>query len=68
MSTSEHLKYLGDGLSLTVAIGTLVQILPALAALMTVIWTAIRIYETETVQRLVGRRKDPAAGAGDGKR
>jgi hypothetical protein len=28
------------------------------AALLTVVWTAIRIYETKTVQRLIGRAGD----------
>jgi hypothetical protein len=30
--------------------GTLMSWLPAIAALFTIIWTAIRIYETKTIQ------------------
>jgi hypothetical protein len=30
--------------------GTLMSWLPSIAALFTIIWTAIRIYETKTVQ------------------
>lgn len=49
----EHLKQIGDVLSLGTVIATLAAWLPPVAALLTVIWTAIRIYETATVQRLV---------------
>lgn len=51
----EGAKQVMDGLSIATAIGTLVNILPALAALVTIIWTAIRIYETSTVQKLIAR-------------
>ncbi|MFN8758699.1 MAG: hypothetical protein ACK5XA_07820 [Tagaea sp.] len=40
------------------ALGTVFDMLPAIAALFTIVWTGIRIYETDTVQRLVGRKKD----------
>jgi hypothetical protein len=39
-----------DGVSIATVIGTLSQFLPPLAALFTIIWTLIRIYETKTVQ------------------
>ncbi|MGE0723189.1 MAG: hypothetical protein AB7O45_02375 [Alphaproteobacteria bacterium] len=51
-------KTAGDAVSFGVVVGTLLDILPAIAALLTIIWTAIRIYETATVQRLL-RRKRP---------
>lgn len=51
----EHAKSLGDVVSVSVAVGTLVQILPSIAAALTIIWTAIRIYETETVRGIVAR-------------
>ena len=38
-------------------LGTFAGFMPAIAALFTIIWTAIRIYETETVQGWLGRRK-----------
>jgi hypothetical protein len=47
---SEGSKHVLDGLSLVTVLGTLVDILPAVAAAFTIIWTAIRIYETDTVQ------------------
>jgi hypothetical protein len=52
---SENAKYIGDSISVITVVGTLTHYLPAIAALLTIIWTGIRIYETDTVQRLVGR-------------
>jgi hypothetical protein len=52
----ETAKYAIDALSVLTVLGTIVDILPAVAAVFTIIWTAIRIYETETVQRLFGRK------------
>lgn len=48
----------GDIVSVSVVIATLAQILPSIAALFTVIWTAIRIYETATVQGWLGKKPD----------
>ncbi len=57
----EHLtdatKHLIDTASIATAVGTLMQLLPAIAALFTIIWTTIRIYETKTVQKLLGKHK-----------
>ena len=47
---AELLKSAVDGASILTVIGTLSEFLPPLAALFTIIWTAIRIYETKTVQ------------------
>jgi hypothetical protein len=41
----ELVKQVGDGLSVVTAIGTLVQLLPSVAALFTIIWTGMRIAE-----------------------
>lgn len=46
----EHTKHLIDGVSVATVMGTLMSWLPAIAALFTIVWTAIRIYETKTVQ------------------
>lgn len=54
---SESVKHIGDAVSAFIAVGALVNMLPSIAALMTIIWTAIRIYETKTVQRWLGRIK-----------
>lgn len=55
---SEGTKATADVLSVTTAVATIAGLLPAVAALLTIVWTGIRIYETRTVQRLLGR--DPA--------
>lgn len=46
----ETAKHVVDALSFVTVIGTITSVLPAVAAVFTIIWTAIRIYETETVQ------------------
>ena len=51
----ENVKLIGDALSITVVIGTLVEALPHIAAALTILWTIIRIWETPTVQGLVLR-------------
>ena len=48
-------KYAIDAASLFTVVGTMVSMLPAVAALFTIIWTVIRIYETKTVQRWLGK-------------
>jgi hypothetical protein len=52
---TEQLKLIGDVVSVTTAVGTLAGALPAIAALFTIVWTGIRIYETETVQGILRR-------------
>jgi len=39
-----------------VALGTITEVLPALASLFTIVWMALRIWETETVKKLTGRK------------
>jgi hypothetical protein len=58
MSTehSDSLKYALDALSVATVVGALVDTLPAIAALFTIVWTGIRIWETDTVQRWLGRK------------
>jgi hypothetical protein len=54
---TEPTKNIIDALSVVTVIGTLAQALPSIAALFTIIWTALRIWETETVRNLTGRGK-----------
>lgn len=56
---NEHHEWfkLVDLASFGVVVGTLAGALPSIAALFTIAWTAIRIYETDTVQGWLGRRK-----------
>ena len=49
----EVTKHAVDALSVITVIGTLMETLPAIAALFTIIWTAIRIWETRTVQKFI---------------
>ena len=52
---TESTKHVIDSISVLTVVGTLADILPPVAALVTIIWTGIRIYETETVQKLLKR-------------
>ena len=54
---SESTKHVVDALSVVTVLGTLVDFLPAVAAAFTIVWTGIRIWETETVQKLFHRKK-----------
>lgn len=56
----EQLKIVGDALSISTIIATLAGWLPALSALAALIWTCIRIYETDTVQRGLKRWRNTA--------
>ena len=46
----ESIKNALDAASVVTVVGTLVDVLPAIAAVFTIVWTAIRIWETKTVQ------------------
>jgi len=54
---NEQAKLVTDALSLATVVGTLVDVLPALAAIFTIVWTSIRIWETKTVQNLIKKLK-----------
>jgi len=54
---NESTKHVLDGLSLVTVLGTLIDWLPAVAALLSIIWTSLRIYETKTVQGWISRAK-----------
>ena len=54
----ELAKNVTDALSVVTVVATLVDMLPSIAALFTIVWTGIRIYETDTVQRILGKKKD----------
>ena len=48
---NDQAKVLVDASSIVVVAGTLIDWLPAVAALASLVWTTIRIYETETFQK-----------------
>ena len=59
---SEHInntaKAVGDVISYTVVLGTLMDVLPPVAALLTIVWTLINIYESKTFGKIIGRKED----------
>jgi hypothetical protein len=57
--TNETAKAVTDAASIATVVGTLMEVLPAMAAIFTIVWTGIRIYETETVQKFFGKSKPP---------
>ena len=57
LHVSEQAKHIGDAISIGTVLAALAGWLPAVAALLTIIWTGIRIWETDTVQKIFGRWK-----------
>jgi len=51
-SVDESLKQTIDVLSFTTVFGTLMGIMPSVAALFSIIWSCVRLWETKTVQDL----------------
>lgn len=58
MDSSEPIKYTLDVVAAGITVGALVDVLPAVAALVSIVWGLIRVYETKTVQALVKRWRD----------
>lgn len=48
--SAEHAKTVIDVASVSAIVATLAGWLPAIAALLSIVWSAIRIYETRTMQ------------------
>jgi len=57
---NDHTKHIIDWASIATVLGTMMNFLPAIAALFSIVWTAIRIYETKTVQGWLKREKNNA--------
>lgn len=57
MAQQETIKNAVDGISILTVLGTLAEILPALAALFSLVWSLIRIWETNTVQNWLKHKK-----------
>jgi hypothetical protein len=53
---NEGTKHVLDGLSLITVLGTLMDWLPAVAALLSIVWTLLRIYESKTIQKWLGKK------------
>ena len=56
INMDEASKHIIDFASVLTVLGTLADMLPAIAAVFTIVWTAIRIYETKTVQGWMGKK------------
>ena len=56
--SQEIVKTVGDAVSVFTVVGTLIEMLPSVAALITIVWTSIRIYETDTVKDIISRWKN----------
>ena len=53
---TEEAKQAIDIVAASTALGTLVAWLPPLASLFTCVWMAIRIFESESIQKLLGNK------------
>lgn len=58
----EHVKNVGDVVSVGTVVATLIGWLPHISALLTVVWLGIRIYETDTVQGWLNKPKGESDG------
>ena len=56
-NADELAKQMLDTLSVVTVVGSLLNILPAIAALFTIIWTGLRIWETDTMRSITGRKR-----------
>ena len=54
----EEAKVAVDALAVTTTVSTLMGWLPAVAAALSIVWTVVRILETNTIQNLIHRKKD----------
>ena len=59
----ETIKHVADGVAAVTAIGTVMQLLPSVAALFTIVWTGMRITEMvagKPFAEIIRRKKDDA--------
>ena len=57
----ETIKHVADGVAAVTAVGTMMQLLPAVAALFTIVWTGMRIIEMvagKPFAEIIRRKKD----------
>jgi len=53
----EQIKHVVDAVAAGTMVGAMVAWLPPVAAIFTIVWSGIRIYETATIQKLLTREK-----------
>lgn len=51
--TFDQIKTAGDIAAAGLTLGVIVALLPPFAALLTILWTGIRIYESDTCQKIL---------------
>lgn len=61
MSTQPNMSPVADIISVGAIIGSFAHLLPPLAALIAIIWYAIQVYESRTVQKLLYGHRIKAA-------
>jgi hypothetical protein len=54
---SEQIKHTVDGVAGVVTVGALMEYLPHVSAILSIVWLVIRIYETDTIQKLLGHKR-----------
>ena len=54
---NEESKQVVDVVAASTGVMSMVAWLPPLASLFTIVWLGIRIYETETVKKLINRKQ-----------
>jgi hypothetical protein len=52
----EEVKTAIDGLAVTGTVATMAGWLPPLASALTIVWLSIRIWESDTIQGILGRK------------
>ena len=53
----EDIKHVGDMASVSIMPFAWLELLNPIVAFITIIWMTIRIYETDTIQKLIGNKK-----------
>jgi len=53
-------KQVLDGISFFTVVGSLLEMIPAVSAVLSIVWVSIRIWETKTVQNIFNRKKENA--------
>ena len=65
VDATESTKHVVDALSFGTVVGTMAGVLPSIAAIFTIVWTTIRIYETETFRKMIGIKPVKLKSKGD---
>lgn len=60
LNIDDHAKTVIDIASVSTVLGTLAGMLPSIAAIFSIVWSLIRIYETKTVQGWIQKIKNKA--------